>query len=95
MVASDHIIFFIKEVFKLLRLQDYSDNYSNYWVFKNLFFIIMIALNSRARNAGGGSGIEGRSMEEIEGRGRGMMTTGDWCNPVSNMLHIKGVVWVF
>ena len=70
MVASNHIIFFIKEVFKLLRLQDYSDNYSNYWVFKNLFFIIMIALNSRARNAGGGAELKGGVWKKLrEGGG--------------------------
>ena len=27
-----------------------------------------------------------RSMEEFEGR-MGMLTTGEWSNPVSNMLH--------
>ena len=26
-------------------------------------------------------------MEEFEGRRRGMLTTGEWCNLVSNMLH--------
>ena len=27
------------------------------------------------------------SIEEIEEWRRGMLTTGEWCNPVSNMLH--------
>ena len=26
-------------------------------------------------------------MEEFEGRRRGMLTTREWCNAVSNMLH--------
>ena len=26
-------------------------------------------------------------MEEFEGRRRGMLTMGEWCNPVSNMLY--------
>ena len=25
--------------------------------------------------------------EELEGRRRGMLTMGEWCNTVSNMLH--------
>ena len=35
-------------------------------------------------------------MEEFEGRSRrGMLTMGEWCDPVSNMLHHmkKGVEW--
>ena len=37
-------------------------------------------------------------MEKIEVRRRGMLTTGEWCNPVSNMLHhvyicVRGVGW--
>ena len=48
-------------------------------LFLILLQYIMIAPNSRARKGG--------SMEEFEGKRRGMMTTGDWCNPVSNMLH--------
>ena len=43
--------------------------------------MMMIAPNSRARK-------EGKvGMEEFEGRMRGILTTGEWCNPVSNMLH--------
>ena len=43
---------------------------------------------------GGGGGGGGRgSMEEIEGRRRGMLATGEWCNPVSKMLH--HVKWAF
>ena len=36
-------------------------------------------------------------MEEFEGRRRGMLTTGEWCNPVSNILHhgVKVVEWGF
>ena len=34
-------------------------------------------------------------MEEFEGRRRGMLTTGEWCNPVSNMFApcVKRVDW--
>ena len=34
-------------------------------------------------------------MEEFEGGRRGMLTTGEWCNQVSNMLHhvLKVVEW--
>ena len=28
-------------------------------------------------------------MEEFEGKKRGMLTTGEWCNPVSNIYKIK------
>ena len=27
------------------------------------------------------------NMEEFQGERRGMLTTEEWCNPVSNMLH--------
>ena len=27
------------------------------------------------------------SIEELEGRRRGMLTSEEWCNPVGNMLH--------
>ena len=47
----------------------------------NVFMMVMIAPNCRERKRGKGS------MEEFEGRRRGMLTTGDWCDPVSNMLH--------
>ena len=30
-------------------------------------------------------------MEEFEGRRRGMLTTGEWCNPVSNMSKMGSV----
>jgi len=38
--------------------------------------MMMIASNSSARKGG--------EYEELEGRRRGMLNTGDWCNPVSN-----------
>jgi len=44
--------------------------------------IMMVVPNSRARKE------EKKRKEEIEGtRRKGMLTTGEWCNPVSNMLH--------
>ena len=52
----------------------------------------MIATNSRARRGGGwAAGVEemGKlkgSMDKFEGR-TVMLTTGEWCYPVSNMLH--------
>ena len=42
--------------------------------------MMMIAANSHARKEEG----EGE-YEELDGRRRGMLTTGEWCNPVSNM----------
>ena len=29
-------------------------------------------------------------MKEFEGRRRGMLTTEEWCNPVSNMFGTRG-----
>ena len=37
-------------------------------------------------------------MEEFEGRGREMLTTGEWCKPVSNMNVapcVKEVEWAW
>ena len=45
--------------------------------------MMIIAPNSRALKGGKERG----SMEELEGRRMGMLTTGEWYNPVSNMLH--------
>ena len=50
--------------------------------------MMMIVPNSRARKGGKESGEVKGSMEEFEGRKRGMPTTGEWCNPVSNMLYL-------
>ena len=48
--------------------------------------IIMIALNSRARRRGKVQGEYGR--EEFKGRRRRrILTTKEWYNPVSQMLH--------
>ena len=47
--------------------------------------ITMIPAISRARTGGNERGRG--SMEEFEGKRRGMLTTGELCNPVSNMLH--------
>ena len=49
--------------------------------------IFMIASNSRAHKGERRGGRWMGSMDEFEGRRR-MLTTGEWCNPVSNMLHL-------
>jgi len=55
----------------------------NIQIIANLKPLMMrIALNSRARGE-----KRWNSMEEFEGRKKGMLTTGEWCNPVRNMLH--------
>ena len=53
------------------------------------FFIelMMIAPHSRAHKGEKEKGEVKGNMEEIEGRRSGMLITGEWCNPVSNMLH--------
>ena len=43
-------------------------------------------LSTLARVREGGGGGRG-SMVEFEGKRRGMITTGEWRDPVSNMLH--------
>ena len=48
---------------------------------------MMIAPNSHACKEQKKRDEVNGSMEEFEGRRRGMLTTGEWCNPVSNMLH--------
>ena len=45
--------------------------------------MMMIASNSLARKGG----KRGEVKEEFKGKKRGKLTTGEWCNPVSNMLH--------
>ena len=48
--------------------------------------MMIIAPNSRAQKGKKERGEVKGNMEEFEGRKR-MLTTGKWCNPVSNMLH--------
>ena len=50
--------------------------------------MMIIAPNSRAHKGEKQRGKEKEDEgDEFEGRTRGMLTTGEWCNPVSNMLH--------
>ena len=57
--------------------------------------MMMIVPNSRARKGRKERGEVMGSMEELEGSRMGMLTTREWCNPVSNMLHHvqKGLRW--
>ena len=48
-----------------------------------VLLMIMTAPNSRARKGGKERG----SMEEFKGKSRGMLSTGEYCIPASNMLH--------
>ena len=48
-----------------------------YSVALHLSVMMMVAPNSRARKRG--------KYEELERSRRGMLTTGEWCNPVSIM----------
>ena len=49
--------------------------------------MMMIAPNSHARKGGKDKGELKGSMDEFEGRGRGILITRVWCKPVSNMFH--------
>ena len=49
--------------------------------------MMIIAPNSRAHKGEKERGEVKGNMKEFEGRRRGMLTTGEWCNTVSNMLH--------
>ena len=46
----------------------------------------MMMINAPNSHAHKGKKEKGR-VEESVGRRRGMSTTGEWCNPVSNMLN--------
>ena len=52
-----------------------------------ILMMMMITPNSRAIKGGKERGEVKGSMEEFDGRRRGMLTTGEWCNPVSSLLH--------
>ena len=49
--------------------------------------IMIIAHNSCAPKGKKERGRGRGNMEEFVERRRGMLTTGEWCNPVRNMLH--------
>ena len=49
--------------------------------------MMMIATNSRTRKWKEKRGEVKGEYEELEGRKRGMLTTGEWCNSVSDKLH--------
>ena len=73
---------------KICKLSSLSLN-SFWWIFFFNFHdlqnsVLIIVLNSRARKERGQ--VRG-GMEEFEGRRRGMLTTGELCNPLSSILH--------
>ena len=51
--------------------------------------MMMVARNSHARKGGWGrrGGRCRGTMKKLVGKRKGMLTTGEWCNSVSNMLH--------
>ena len=49
--------------------------------------MMIIVPNSRAHKVKKERGEVKGGMEEFEGRRRGIRAAGEWCNPVSNMLH--------
>ena len=64
----------------LVKTKDKRRDLTLFWQHLASLLRITIAPNSRARKEEKKRG----AMEEFEGRRRGMLTTGEWCNPVSN-----------